>query len=167
VLVTRHLRQRAPEQFADFFPVAALSAGVLGSTGVESGELVAAVAEKIRPDLILAVDALAARGLERLCTTVQIADTGITPGSGVGNARRALDQSTLGVPVIALGVPTVVDGATLAREFGGQADGLEHVLVTPKDVDALVEELAKVAGYGINAALQRGMEVSEMDYFLS
>ena len=98
---------------------------------------------------------------------MQIADTGITPGSGVGNARAALNQETLGVPVIALGVPTVVDGSTLAREFGGKAEEtLEEVLVTPKDVDTLVTELAKVVGYGINACLQPGLSVADMDYFL-
>ena len=169
VLVTRHLTQRDPEQFGSFFPVAALAAGVLGTTGVESGELVEAVCRKIRPDFILAVDALAARSVRRLCTTIQIADTGITPGSGVGNARKALNRDTLGVPVIALGVPTVVDGSTLAREFGGQQAAqqeLEPVLVTPKDVDTLVTELAKVVGYGINACLQPGLTVADMDYFL-
>ena len=167
MLVTRHLTQRDPEQFGGFFPVAALAAGVLGTTGVESGELVEAVSRKIRPDFILAVDALAARSLRRLCTTIQIADTGITPGSGVGNARKALNRDTLGVPVIALGVPTVVDGATLAREFGGGDEAeLGQVLVTPKDVDTLVTELAKVVGYGINACLQPGLSVADMDYFL-
>lgn len=167
VLVTRHLTHRDPEQFGGFFPVAALAAGVLGTTGVESGELVRAVSDRIRPGFILAVDALAARSVRRLCTTIQIADTGITPGSGVGNARKALNRDTLGVPVIALGVPTVVDGATLAREFGGAAQQeLEPVLVTPKDVDTLVTELAKVVGYGINACLQPGLSVSDMDYFL-
>ena len=128
----------------------------------------AAVCEKIRPGLILAVDALAARSVTRLCTTIQIADTGITPGSGVGNARKALNRETLGVPVIALGVPTVVDGATLARDLGAEAPKeLEGVLVTPKDVDALVGELAKILGYGINACLQEGLSVEDMDYFLS
>lgn len=169
VLVTRHLTQRDPEQFGSFFPVAALAAGVLGTTGVESGELVEAVCRKIRPDFILAVDALAARSVRRLCTTIQIADTGITPGSGVGNARKALNRETLGVPVIALGVPTVVNGSTLAREFGGGGEAqqeLEPVLVTPKDVDTLVTELAKVVGYGINACLQSGLTVADMDYFL-
>lgn len=168
VLVTRHLTQRDPVQFRDFFPVAALAAGVLGTTGVESGELVAAVAGRIRPDFVLAVDALAARSVRRLCTTVQIADTGIVPGSGVGNARAGLNRDTLGVPVIALGVPTVVDGATLAHDFGdGEAGDLEGVLVTPKDVDALVAELGKLVGYGINRCLQPGLSVQDMDYFLS
>lgn len=167
VLVTRHLRHQAPGQFDQFFPVAALAAGVLGTTGVESSELVAAVSGKIKPGFILAIDALAARSVGRLCTTIQIADTGITPGSGVGNARKALNRETLGVPVIALGVPTVVDGATLAQELGAHAGrDLAGVLVTPKDIDALMTELSKIIGYGINACLQEGLSVADMDYFL-
>ena len=167
VLVTRHLTRSDPEQFGGFYPVAALAAGVLGTTGVESGELVQAVCEKIKPGFILAVDALAARSAGRLCTTIQIADTGISPGSGIGNARFALNRETLGVPVLAIGVPTVVDGGTLAQEFGGTADEeLAEMLVTPKDVDTLVTELAKLLGYGINSALQQGLTVAEMDYFL-
>ena len=167
VLVTRHLTHADPQNFGSFYPVAALAAGVLGTTGVESGELVQAVCEKIRPGFVIAVDALAARSVRRLCTTIQIADTGISPGSGVGNRRFALNADTLGVPVIAVGVPTVVDGASLARELGGRADGeLAETLVTPKDVDTLITELAKLLGYGINAALQRGLSVADMDYFL-
>ena len=147
--------------------LAALAAGVLGTTGIESGALVSAVCHEIRPSFILAVDALAARSVKRLCTTIQIADTGITPGSGVGNARKALNQATLGVPVIALGIPTVVDGATLAHEVGApDPQSLEGVLVTPKDIDALVAELSRVVGYGINSCLQEGLSVTDMDYFL-
>lgn len=167
VLVTRHLHQQAPGQFDHFFPVAALAAGVLGTTGIESGTLVSAVCREIKPSFILAVDALAARSVKRLCTTIQIADTGIVPGSGVGNARKALNRETLGIPVIALGIPTVVDGATLAHEVGATAPKeLDGVLVTPKDIDALVAELSRVVGYGINACLQEGLDVADMDYFL-
>ncbi len=170
VLVTRHLTRQDPKLFGGFLPVAALAAGVLGTTGVESAALVSAVHRELQPKLILAVDALAARSVRRLCTTIQITDTGIIPGSGVGNARSALNQSTLGVPVIALGVPTVVDGATLCRELGGEPEAdLSHTLVTPKDVDAQVHELSRILGYGINAALQREQQltVEEMDYYLS
>ena len=113
-LVTRHLVRQVPEHFGDLRPVASLSAGVLGTTGMESGELVRAVSERLRPACVIAVDALASRSLKRVCRTVQLADTGIAPGSGVGNHRAALDRASLGVPVIAVGVPTVVDGATLA-----------------------------------------------------
>lgn len=170
ILVTRHLTHGTPKLFGGFLPVAALAAGVLGTTGVESAALVSAVNREVRPSLILAVDALAARSVHRLCTTIQITDTGITPGSGVGNSRAALNQNTLGVPVIALGVPTVVDGETVCRELGGTSEeDLSHTLVTPKDVDAQVHELSRILGYGINAALQREQQltVEEMDYYLS
>ena len=177
-MVTRHLVEQVPEHFGSFRPVAALAAGVLGTTGVESGELVRAVTETIRPACVVAVDALASRSLERVCTTVQLADTGITPGSGVGNARAALNKDRLGVPVIAVGVPTVVDGATLAADLlaeAGQADldpqALGDVgadlLVTPRDIDARVTDLAKVVGFGINLALHPGLTVEDVELFLS
>ena len=177
-LVTRHLVERAPEHFGSFRPVAALAAGVLGTTGVESGELVRAVTEKIRPSCVIAVDALASRSLSRVCTTVQLSDTGITPGSGVGNARAALDRASLGVPVIAVGVPTVVDGATMAADLlaeAGQAHldpqalqgAGEGLMVTPRDIDARVTDLAKVVGFGINLALQTGLTVEDVELFLS
>ena len=171
-LVTRHLVQRLPEQFGALRPVASLSAEVLGSTGVESGEVVRAVCEKIRPACVIAVDALASRSVERLCRTVQLSDTGITPGSGVGNHRLGLNRETLGVPVMAVGVPTVVDGATLAADLLGTEElpdlgkGRE-MLVTPKDIDSQVADLAKVIGYGINLALQPGMTVEELELLLS
>ena len=177
-MVTRHLVELVPEHFGSFRPVAALAAGVLGTTGVESGELVHAVAEKIRPACVLAVDALASRSLKRICRTIQLSDTGITPGSGVGNARASLDETALGVPVIAIGVPTVVDAATLTcdvlAEAGqgeldpaalqGAGDGL---IVTPKDIDTQVHDLSKVIGYGINLALQSNLTVEDIELFLS
>ena len=168
-MVTRHLISHSPEQFAPFRPVSALAAGVLGTTGVESGELVKALSEQIRPDFVIAIDALAARSVHRLCSTVQIADTGIIPGSGVGNARQALNRETLGIPVIAVGVPTVVDAATLVSDLTGQTpeQGLGSMLVTPKDIDVLVSDVAKVIGYGINLALQDGLTVEDVDLFLS
>ena len=177
-MVTRHLVERVPEHFGSFRPVAALAAGVLGTTGMESGELVRAVAETLRPACVIAVDALASRSLRRVCRTIQLADTGITPGSGVGNARAALNAETLGVPVIAVGVPTVVDAATLTcdvlAEAGkgelnpaalqGAGDGL---IVTPKDIDTQVHDLAKVIGYGINLALHTGLTIEDVELFLS
>ncbi len=168
-MVTRHLTRHDPEQFAPFRPVAAVAAGVLGTTGVESGELVRALVRAIRPGAVIAVDALAARSVHRLCSTVQLADTGIIPGSGIGNARVALNRQTLGVPVIAIGVPTVVDAATLAADLTGQEGEQElgRMLVTPKDIDVLVSDAAKVIGYGISLALQEGLEIEDVDLFLS
>lgn len=176
VMVTRHLTARMPEDFAAFRPVAAMCAGVLGTTGVESGELVAAVAERIRPDLVIAIDALASRSTERLCRTVQIADTGIVPGSGVGNARKALNRESLGVPVIAVGVPTVVDAATLALDLASRAGvsldpdafgGAGGMIVTPKDIDQNVRDIAKLIGYSVDLALHDGLTLEDVDMFLS
>jgi spore protease len=177
-MVTRHLVEQMPEHFGAFRPVSALAAGVLGTTGVESGELVRALCEKIKPACVIAVDALASRSVKRLCRTVQIADTGIIPGSGVGNHRAALNKETLGVPVIALGVPTVVDAATIAVDLleeagrgdldpsalAGVADGL---MVTPREIDSQVSDVAKVIGYGINLALHSGLTVEDVEMFLS
>ena len=177
-LVTRHLVEQLPHQFGACRPGAALAAGVLGPPGVESGELIRAVADRLRPACVIAVDALAARSLSRVCRTVQLADTGITPGSGVGNARAALNAQTLGVPVIAVGAPTVVDGATLAADLRAGAGGGEpdpealraagaELMVTPRDIDARVADLAKVIGYGVSLALQPGLTLEDLDLLLS
>ncbi len=172
VLVTRHLVQKMPEHFGCLRPVASVTAEVMGNTGMESGELVRAVCEKIQPACVIAVDALASRSLKRLCRTVQLADTGITPGSGVGNHRMGLTRDTLGVPVVAVGVPTVVDGATLAADLLG-TDELpdlnegRDLLVTPKDIDSQVNDLAKVIGYGLSMALQPGISLEELELLLS
>jgi len=177
-MVTRHLVEQVPEHFGAFRPVASLSAGVMGTTGLESGELIRAVCDTLRPACVIAVDALASRSLHRVCRTVQLADTGITPGSGVGNSRKALNQGTLGVPVIAVGVPTVVDAATLAMDLMGREEppqpvqgvenlGVENLMVTPRDIDSRVADLSKVIGFGINLALHSGLTVEDVEMFLS
>ena len=171
-MVTRHLVERVPEHFGSFRPVAALAAGVLGTTGMESGELVQAVCRRLKPACVVAVDALASRSLKRLCRTVQLSDTGIAPGSGVGNHRAALDRASLGAPVLAVGVPTVVDGATLAADLLGTAElpllgEGRDLLVTPKDIDSQVSDMAKVIGYGIGLALHPGLRVEDLDLLLS
>jgi spore protease len=172
ILVTRHLVAQMPEVFGDLRPVASLAAEVLGNTGIESGEVVRSVCQTLRPACVIAVDALASRSLRRLCRTVQLADTGITPGSGVGNHRVALDRETLGVPVLALGVPTVVEGATMAADLLGTdapPAGIEggELLVTPKDIDSQVADLAKIIGYGIDLALQPGLTLEELELLLA
>ena len=171
-LVTRHLVGRMPEQFGHLRPVASVSAEVMGSTGLESRELVASVCQSIRPCCVIAVDALASRSLGRLCRTVQLADTGISPGSGVGNHRAALDQESLGVPVLAVGVPTVVEGATLAADLLGcdrlpQSAPGRDILVTPRDIDRQVADLSKILGYAISMALQPGLGLEELELLLS
>lgn len=177
VLVTRHLIAAMPRHFAGFRPVAVFRTGVLGTTGVESAETVRGLVAEVQPSLVIAVDALASRRVGRVCATVQISDTGIIPGSGVGNHRAALNEETLGVPVFAIGIPTVVDAATLAADLlegSGitdiDADKLrnsqQNLMVTPRDIDQQVRDLGKVIGYGINWALQ-DLEIEEINALLS
>ena len=177
VLVTRHLIAAMPKHFSGFRPVAVQRTGVLGTTGVESAEAVRGLVAEVQPALVIAVDALASRRVGRVCATVQLSDTGIIPGSGVGNHRSALNRETLGVPVFAVGIPTVVDAATLAADLmeeAGIADidedklraGQQNLMVTPRDIDQQVRDLAKVVGYGINWALQ-DLEIEEINALLS
>ena len=177
VLVTRHLISAMPRQFSGFRPVSVLRSGVLGTTGVESAEAVRGLVAEVQPALVIAVDALASRRVGRVCATVQLSDTGIIPGSGVGNHRSPLNAGTLGVPVIAIGVPTVVDSATLAADLleeTGVTDydeeklraSRQNLMVTPRDIDQQVRDLGKVIGYGINWALQ-DLEIDEMNALLS
>ncbi|MBU5625738.1 GPR endopeptidase [Oscillibacter sp. MSJ-2] len=177
ILVTRHLLRSMPRQFSGFRSVSVLRTGVLGTTGLESAEMVCGAAERIKPDFVVAVDALASRRLKRVCATIQLSDTGIVPGSGVGNSRTELSKKTLGVPVFAIGIPTVVDAATLAEdlveEAGGDAAALPALgkkgaplMVTPQEVDSRVRELSKVAGYALNWALQ-DLEIEDVNSLLS
>ncbi len=154
--VTRHLRAYDEDLFAALgcCELSALAPGVLGQTGMESGEVVKGAVELVAPDLLVAVDALAARSCERLSSTVQLSDTGISPGAGIGNRRMAIDEATMGCPVLGLGVPTVVDSATLvldALERAGMAadplppaltevlSGGRSFIVSPRDCDRMVE----------------------------
>ena len=177
VLVTRHLISAMPRQFSGFRPVSVLRTGVLGTTGVESAESVRGLAAEVKPACVIAVDALASRRTGRVCAAVQLSDTGIIPGSGVGNHRSALNQETLGVPVVAIGVPTVVDSATLAADlleesgitdYDGEAlqKSRQNLMVTPRDIDQQVRDLGKVLGYGLKRALQ-DLEIEEMNALLS
>lgn len=162
VLATRHLPAQNAELFSAFRPVCVLSPGVLGTTGIEAARMVRAVAADLRPDAVIAVDALACSEPERLCRTIQISDTGITPGSGVGNHRKALDRETLGVPVIAVGVPTVMDIRTVS-----DSDALAGLFVTPRDIDTTVSDFSKLVGYAINLALQPELTIQDLDLLLS
>ncbi len=174
-LVTRHLRQQMSDIFGGFGDVAAIEPGVLGSTGIESVSIVDAVVREVKPSVVIAVDALASRSVDRVCRTIQISDTGIVPGSGVGNARKELSRNTLGVPVLALGVPTVVDAATLAIDLAAQSgkeldeDILRRqcsMIVTPKDIDSNVRNISRLIGYGLNLALHQGLTVEDIDLFI-
>ena len=168
--------ENLPEEFSGFRPVAALAPGVTGTTGVETGELLAGVLQTIRPACLIAVDALAARRQERVCRTIQVSNTGIVPGSGVGNARMALDEEHLGLPVLAVGVPTVVEAGTLCldllEEAGSDREGLEPSrqfgqgsawFVTPRNIDSEVEVLSKILGLGISAALHVDISVEDVE----
>ena len=136
--------------------------GVLGTTGIESAALVRGVVSLVRPDRVIAVDALSAREAARLCRAVQVTDAGIVPGSGVGNDRAAVNQKSLGLPVLAIGVPTVVD----ASAFSDSPDAA-GMFVTPRDIDASVRDVAKLIGYGINLALHDGLTVADIDMLKS
>jgi len=172
LLVTRHLMEVLP----GMRPVAGLGAGVLGTTGMEVAEWVLGAAEHVKPAAVVVVDALAARGLDRLCSTVQISDTGLVPGSGVGNHRMALNREGLGIPVLSMGVPTVVDAQTVARDIlaeAGAEDALPGALqgrrffVTPDSIDAKIRDLAKVLGYGLDLALQPGVELEDLEALMA
>ena len=161
LIVTRHLKSARLAGLEGFRDVSAVQPGVLGTTGVESVELVRGAAERVRPQMVLVVDALAAREPERVCTTVQLADSGIVPGSGVGNSRAA---------VLAIGVPTVVDAAGLADENGKTGNFhncISGMVVTPRDIDARVREIARLIGYSIDLALHRGLTLEEIPCFLA
>ena len=162
VLATRHLRAQPNDLFPELRPVCVLSPGVLGTTGIEAARMVKAVAADLHPDVVIAVDALACSEPERLCRTIQITDTGITPGSGVGNDREALNRESLGIPVIAVGVPTVMDIRTVS-----DSDALKGVFVTPRDIDTTVSDFSKLAGYAINLALQPELSILDLDLLLS
>lgn len=173
LLVTRHLVRAMPKHFGAMREVCAVETGVLATTGVESGELVRAMAAGVEPTCVLAVDALAAGSVDRLCATVQLSDSGISPGSGVGNRRWALNEETLGRKVVAVGVPTVVDALTLTTDILERAgrdvtdpEALrgkgESLFVTPRDIDEKVALCAKVVAYAIDLALQEGLTAGEL-----
>ena len=158
ILVTRHLKARGAGDFHAFAATALCRTGVLGTTGVESALQIRMLCRELRPDCVIAVDALAGADFTRLCRTVQICDTGIAPGSGVGNDREALDSSYLGAPVIAVGVPTVMDAALLSQD-----PAMAAMFVTPRSIDSDVRMAARLIAYGINLALHRDLSVSDID----
>lgn len=139
--------------------LSSIAPGVMGQTGMETLEIIQGIVRQTRPELIIAVDALAARSLKRLNSTIQITDTGICPGSGVFNDRKGLNRETLGVPVIGIGIPTVVDAATIAAEALGEESSegfgrLREMFVTPKDVDETLKVLSDTVAHAINMAVE-------------
>lgn len=206
LLITRHLFELLPEKVDEGFrSVSAIAPGVLGITGIETSEIVYGIVEKSKPDFVIAIDALASRSLERVYSTIQVADTGIHPGSGIGNKRKPINKENLGVPVIAIGVPTVVDAVSITSDtidlmlkhfekqmeirnpFGKSSDtdnnhgqflGLVgtlseeekrqlihevlaplgyNLVVTPKEVDTFIEDIANIIANGLNMALHKAI----------
>lgn len=142
--------------------VSAISTGVLGQTGIETVEYIKGIVNIVKPQVVIVVDALASSSLSRLGKAIQITDTGITPGSGVGNSRAEISEKTLGIPVIAIGVPTVVDGVTMAyglvKEPKSISKETESMIVTPKDIDLIIERAASLIALSINCAIQPELE---------
>lgn len=158
ILATRHLRDELGDEeefLTSLRQVSVFAGGVLGQTGIETAEIVRAICREIKPAAVIVVDALACSDVSRLGTTIQISDTGISPGSGVANTRKELSERVLGVPVIAVGVPTVVDMHTIVRSFtdAGISEDVPNMMVTPRDIDRLIERAAELISFGINLAL--------------
>lgn len=167
VLATRHLRgEFARSAGLDHLrPVAVISPGVMGNTGIETAEFLRGVIRESAPDFLIVIDALAARGVERLGNTVQLCDSGISPGSGVHNARPMLSRESLGIPVIAIGIPTVVDAQTLSTFYSGHRRtraNLPPMIVTPREIDLLVRRAAHMIALAINSALQPELNMKEL-----
>lgn len=166
VLATRHIDEALSKELGlgSLRSVAGFSPGVLGRTGMEAAESVKGLVEAVAPSAVIAVDALAARKLSRLGTTVQISDIGIIPGSGVGNARKEITYATLGVPVISVGIPTVVDVGTLVHDLTDSRTKIEenNMIITPREIDIVIERASELIGMSINKALQPNISVDEM-----
>lgn len=198
ILITRHLYEQVPyEKRGGLRPVAALAPGVLGLTGIETGEIIRGVIDRVRPAFVIAVDALAARSIKRIGTTIQLTNTGIHPGSGVGNKRVGITTDTLGLPVLAVGVPTVVHARTIAwdtienlidqlrnnyklfsivdemqredkRRLIDEVLGptVGNLMVTPKEIDVLINEVSRVVAGGLNVALHPDIDPEELARYI-
>lgn len=197
-VVTRHLFSYAPQELkTGMRSVSALAPGVLGLTGIETAEIIKGVVEKIRPELIIAIDALAARSVTRIGTTIQLANTGIAPGSGIGNKRMGINQDSMGVPVVAIGIPTVCHAALIAQDtldsfleqlkkdpnlfqmYQGLNPNMAqqvieqilepfagNLMVTPKEVDDLIQRSAKIVAGGLSLAVHPGLNPDDYNYYL-
>ena len=183
--VTRHIIKYLPQYIDENArPVSAVSPGVLGTTGIETLEILEGIVQNIKPKLLIVIDALASRSIERISSTIQISDTGIVPGAGVGNTRKELSQKTLGIPVVAIGIPTVVESAVLVNDcldlfiekLQQEAKSNEYlnnlkdqdnyeeikealnpndynIIVTPKEIDELIDNMSSIVARGINMSL--------------
>ena len=138
------------------FSVSVISTGVLADTGVESAEIIKGVVNTVKPSCVIVIDALASSSTERLGTTVQLSDVGISPGSGVGNHRYEISKSTLGVPVVSIGIPTVVSSALMGD------DEKQQMFVTPREIDKIAEQGARLIGMAINVCLQKNISPHDL-----
>ena len=172
IFSTRHLSEELQKNIGfsePLRPVSSISTGVLGQTGLESSEYIKSIANEIKPCCVITIDALASRSVKRLGTTIQMSDTGIAPGSGIGNKRKRIDKDFLGVPVIAIGVPTVVDTLTLAESICGEKVEKEtaiDMIVTPKDIDVLIKNASNLIATAINLSLQKSLSYSDLKSLL-
>ncbi len=168
ILATRHISQELADSvgLGGLRPSAVQSPGVLGQTGVESAEIIKGIVKQINPSAVVVIDALAARKLSRLGSTVQMSDVGIVPGSGVGNSRAEISIKTLGVPVISIGVPTVVDAKTLVNDIVTTQTPIDNasaeMIITPREIDLVIGRAAKLVGMTVNRALQPHISTEEM-----
>ncbi len=174
VLATRHITGEIARSTGldKLRPVAVMQTGVTGQTGIETGEYILSVVKRIKPTAVVAIDALASRRLERLGCTLQISDTGISPGAGVGNHRTKINKETIGVPVIAIGVPTVVDVQTLANDLLGKdfdaktqnqiSPNGRRMVVIPREIDLLTERASRLIAFALNGALQNEFDLPDL-----
>lgn len=164
IIATRHIKLLAKDFDTEgLLNITAVSPGVLGQTGIEAGDIAKALVEKTKPDIVIAVDALACSELSNLGCTIQLCDTGIVPGSGVENARRELSEKTLGIPCIAIGIPTVIDMDTIAFQKTGVApDKTSQMMVTPRNIDALTDKASRLISMAINKALNPDMPLEQI-----
>jgi len=187
LMITNHIKANLSEYLDESYSfVCGIIPGVLGTTGIETLDIIKGVTDKVKPDVVICVDALAARSMERISSTFQISDTGIAPGSGVENKREGINEKTLGVKVIAIGVPTVVDAATIAIdsiEFATTknkylsenkdriirdvlTENARNMIVTPKDIDLVIERSSKTVANGINLALHKNLSFKDIESYV-
>ncbi len=185
-LVTRHLKDVLPDYFKNDLlnTVSCVSPGVLGKTGIETVESIKGMVEKINPDIVIVVDALASRGIKRLTNTIQMSNTGLCPGGGVGNKRKEISKNTLGTEVLSIGVPTVVDVASLSYDIlsilndsdidshhrqitDTLTQNNDNFLVSVNDIDEIIQKLSKILGFSINRFLHYNLSFEEMESFIS
>lgn len=184
IIVSRHLKRDMKSLYSslELGDMAAIAPGVLGQTGVESAEIIKAVAEKVSPDALIVIDSLLSGKAERLATTVQLSDSGIIPGSGLNNNRFEISSNTMDIPVVTVGVPVVIDAKTLAFDL---ADSLctgnkskkiiekslspfeDALVVTPKHIDSIVEKAGRILGFSINRAIHKKLSIEDMNSLLS